>query len=199
MFRVFRGSAGRTFFAVKTCWRRGKDSNPRYRSEWRKSRPLRKLQGINLLSETERRVVLRRCGKPVRFPIQSKGEWLAILWLKVVSRTALKRPNWFARDCVPAAQSESEKYLRRMCSSKGEWLAIFRDSCPCFVTRLPPIDRQTSRFPSVELFPSRSSFAPIVYKRHLPQADFRLGYALPFRVAGAVPCGNNGAACGLTG
>jgi hypothetical protein len=25
--------------------------------------------------------------KPVPFPIQSKGEWLAMLWLKVVSTT----------------------------------------------------------------------------------------------------------------
>jgi len=44
----------------------------------------------------------------------SGGEWLAILWLKVVCTTPIKRPNWFGRDCVPAAQSESEKYLRRM-------------------------------------------------------------------------------------
>jgi hypothetical protein len=30
---------------------------------------------------------LRRWGKPVQFPVQSKGEWLAILRLKVVSTT----------------------------------------------------------------------------------------------------------------
>jgi hypothetical protein len=33
---------------------------------------------------------LRRWGKPVQFPVQSKGEWLAILRLKVVSTTPLK-------------------------------------------------------------------------------------------------------------
>jgi hypothetical protein len=48
----------------------------------------------------------------VQFPVQSKGEWLAILRLKVVSTTPLKRPNCFAPDCVRAAQSKSEKYLR---------------------------------------------------------------------------------------
>ena len=36
-----------TFSAVQTAWRREMDSNPRYRSEWRKSRRLRKLRGIN--------------------------------------------------------------------------------------------------------------------------------------------------------
>ena len=35
------------FSAVKTAWRSGKDSNPRYRSETCKSRRLRKLCGIN--------------------------------------------------------------------------------------------------------------------------------------------------------
>ena len=53
-----------------------------------------------------------------------KGEWLAILWLKVVLYDASQAPNWFTHDCVPAAQSESEKYLRRLCSSKGEGLGF---------------------------------------------------------------------------
>jgi len=70
--------------------------------------------------ETEGRMALRLCAQPLRFPVQSKGEWLAILWLKVVSTTPLKRPNWFARDCAPLVQSKSKKYLRTMCSSKGE-------------------------------------------------------------------------------
>jgi hypothetical protein len=39
----------------------------------------------------------------------SGGECLAILWLKVVFTTLLKRPDWFALDCAPAAQSESQK------------------------------------------------------------------------------------------
>jgi hypothetical protein len=40
------------------------------------------------------------------------------------NNTPLKPPNWFARDCAPTAQSKSKKYLRTMCSSRGEWLAI---------------------------------------------------------------------------
>jgi hypothetical protein len=35
----------------------------------------------------------------------TKGEWLAILRLKAVGPMPLKRQNWFARDCLPAAQS----------------------------------------------------------------------------------------------
>jgi hypothetical protein len=92
-----------------------------------------------LYPETEGQTPLRRWGKPVQFTVQSKGEWLAILRLKVVSTTPLKRPDCFAPDCVRAAQSKSEKHLRRMGSSKGEWPATFRDSCPCFVARLPSL------------------------------------------------------------
>lgn len=43
------------------------------------------------------------CGQPLRFPVQPKGEWLAILWLYLVSTTPFKPPNWLARDCVPEA------------------------------------------------------------------------------------------------
>ena len=60
--------------------------------------------------------MLRNFGKPVRFPARSKGEWLAILWLKVVRTGAFQLLKWFAGDCVPAAQSKSEKSLREVCS-----------------------------------------------------------------------------------
>ena len=73
---------------------------------------------------------VRRWGKPVQFPVQSTGEWLAILRLKVVSTTPLKRPDCFAPDCVRAEQSKSEKYLTRMSSSKGEWPTIFQRFVP---------------------------------------------------------------------
>jgi hypothetical protein len=56
------------------------------------------------------------CAQPVRVPVQSKGEWLAILWLKVVSTTPLKRPNWFARDCAPTVQSKSKKNISARCA-----------------------------------------------------------------------------------
>jgi hypothetical protein len=76
----------------------------------------------------------------VRFRYASRGETLAILWLEVVSTTPLKRRNWFARDCVPAGQSKSKKYLRRMCSSKGERLALSEDSCRAGKRQLPQAD-----------------------------------------------------------
>src|SRR5258706_14101509 len=47
----------------------------------------------------------------------SGNQYLAILWPKVLFTTPLKPTNWFACDCIPAAQSKREKYLRRMCSS----------------------------------------------------------------------------------
>src|SRR5882762_11592664 len=47
----------------------------------------------------------------------SGDQCLAILWPKVPLTTPLKRTNWFACDCIPAAQSKREKYLGRMCSS----------------------------------------------------------------------------------
>ena len=98
---------------------------------WRKSRRLRKLQGLNLLPVENGGVVLRHSGKSVRFAVRSKGEWLCD---SVAEKWSLQRPTscqiGSAHDCVPAAQSESEKYLRRMCLSKGEWLATFGDSCP---------------------------------------------------------------------
>ena len=50
---------------------------------------------------------LRRWGKPVQFPVQSKGEWLAILRLKAVSTTPLKRP-----DCLTRALSLEKVALR---------------------------------------------------------------------------------------
>jgi hypothetical protein len=54
MFRVFQGKRRRNFSAVQTAWRRGVDSNPRYRSEWRERRRLRKLQAISHLSGDKR-------------------------------------------------------------------------------------------------------------------------------------------------
>ena len=65
--------------ATQTVWRRGRDSNSRYRSEWRKSRRLRKLQGINLLSGDRGPDAVTALGQTVQFPVQSKREWLAIL------------------------------------------------------------------------------------------------------------------------
>jgi hypothetical protein len=35
-------------------------------------------------------------GKSVRFPVRAKGEWVAILWLKVVTLEAAKRSKWLA-------------------------------------------------------------------------------------------------------
>jgi hypothetical protein len=58
---------GPTFSAVQTAWRCGKDSNPRYSSEWRKSRRLRKLRGINWFRNSPADCLLpirhaKRCG-----------------------------------------------------------------------------------------------------------------------------------------
>jgi hypothetical protein len=73
------------FCAVQTAWRRGRDSNPRYRSETCKSRRLRKLRGIksfknSLRLPASRGVVANRWG------FEGIGRRiLAILWLKLVT------------------------------------------------------------------------------------------------------------------
>ena len=86
---------------------------------------------------------LRHWAKPVQFPVQSRGRMAGDSAAESGLYDAPKRPDCFAPDCVRAAQSKSEKYPRRMGSSKGEWPPIFRDSCPCFVARLPPLGSET--------------------------------------------------------
>src|ERR1700719_1916333 len=85
IFRIFRGKGRRDFSAVKTCWRRERDSNPQYRSEWRKSRRLRKLRGINWFKNSPADCLppirhAKRCG------FAKLLEALAIVWLKVIYR-----------------------------------------------------------------------------------------------------------------
>jgi len=55
-----------TFSAVQTAWRRERDSNPQYRSEWRESRRSRKLRGINWFKNSP-----ADCLLPVRHAKQS--------------------------------------------------------------------------------------------------------------------------------
>src|SRR5258706_8545766 len=95
MFRVFRDKRPRNFSAVQTAWRRGRHSNPRYRSETCKSRRVRKLHGIKSFRDSprlraSRAVVANRWG----FPKEFESESLAILWLKVVTSKLLNRPCW---------------------------------------------------------------------------------------------------------
>jgi hypothetical protein len=52
---------------------------------------------------------LWRWGKPVQSPVQSPGEWLAILRLKVVFTTPLKRPDCFALDCGASRTVQKRK------------------------------------------------------------------------------------------
>jgi hypothetical protein len=58
--------------------------------------------------------VAKQCG----FQARSKGEWLSILWLKVVSTTA--------RDGVPAAQLKRENVSVGCARQKGEMDGDFR-------------------------------------------------------------------------
>ena len=85
----------RIFSAVQTTWRRAKDSNSRYRSEWRKSRRLRKLRGINRFRDSPADCLLPiRRAKQCGFAETSWGEALAIVWLKVVSADASQAAKW---------------------------------------------------------------------------------------------------------
>src|ERR1700693_3403329 len=51
---VFLGKRRGNFSALQTAWRRGKDSNPRYRFETCKSRRVRKLHGIKSFKNSPR-------------------------------------------------------------------------------------------------------------------------------------------------
>ena len=127
--------------------------------------------------ETAGWVMLQLCGKLMRFADGSKGEWLAILWLKVASTTPHKRPNWFARDCVPAAQSKSEKYLRRICFVKKRRAGDFRRFSPM------PSDTTSATWLGNRRFTSVGLFSRCPSDRHTlrPDSEFvgRLSIKLP--------------------
>jgi hypothetical protein len=93
-----------TFSAIRTAWRSGVDSNPRYRSETCKSRRLRKLRGVNQFRNSPRLPAPSRHAKTVRFREGSRGEALAIVWLKVVAFRVPSK-HGFALDCLPSGQS----------------------------------------------------------------------------------------------
>ena len=109
IIRAFRGKYRRDFSALQTAWRRARDSNPRYKSETCRSRRLRKLQGINLLSGDRGPSGVASLGQTSPVSNTFERRMAGDLWLKVVSTTSLKRPKCFARDCVPTAQSKSKK------------------------------------------------------------------------------------------
>ena len=82
------------FSAVQTAWRRERDSNPRYRSEWRKSRRLRKLRGISWFEILQQTACSPFDTLNSRFRETSRGEAPAIVWLKVVSADASQAAKW---------------------------------------------------------------------------------------------------------
>ena len=141
IFRVFRREGRRNFSAVQTAWRSGKDSNPRYRSEWRKSRCLRKLQGINSLSGEpgpSGAAALWQtsavCGLIER---RMAGDAVAKSGLHETLRDQLgSRPT----ACLPRSPT-SKDILRARRSPRGEWMAISGDSWAAFLTRHWPQGR----------------------------------------------------------
>ena len=84
-----------------------------------KRRPVRNIQTILQHTRLLKRIAsARKSGRAVPFHVPPKGERLAIIGRKVASFGSLLRPNWFARDCVPAAQSKTEKSLRGMLAKR---------------------------------------------------------------------------------
>jgi hypothetical protein len=132
------------------------DSNSRYRSEWRASRRLRKLRGINLLSGDGGRDGLAllwqtKCG----FPVQSKGECQAILWLKVVTTSPLTRPNWFARDCAPTRSVQQPEISPQRVLVKRQLNEDFRRFLLVLCDAVSSFWLRNRRHPSVRLSCSR--------------------------------------------
>jgi hypothetical protein len=79
------------FSATQTVWRRGGDSNPRYRFEWRKSRRVRDLQVFHLFSGVGWLGRVTALWQTSAVPGLIKRRCLAILPLKLVSTAHLKR------------------------------------------------------------------------------------------------------------
>jgi hypothetical protein len=92
---------------------------------------------------------LRHWGKPVQFPVQTKGEWLAILRLKVVSTTPLERPDCFAPDCVRAAQSKCGKISPQDGLVKRRMAGDFQRFVPMLCSTTSATWFGNMRFPSV--------------------------------------------------
>src|SRR6266852_3040828 len=140
MFRVFLGKRRRIFSAVQTAWRREQDSNPRYRSETCKSRRLRRLRGINQFRVSPETACspfdALNSAVSTKFLRRSAGDCVA-------ESGHLRSPQKgqigsHVTACLPRSP-KSEKYLRRMCSSKGEWLAILGRFLPMLSDTTPPL------------------------------------------------------------
>jgi hypothetical protein len=92
---VFRRRASGNSLQIRLAWRRKKDSNPRYRSERCKSRRLRKLRGIRRFRNSPGLPAPHSARQTAQLREASRGEALAIVWLKVVTRKPVGWPNWF--------------------------------------------------------------------------------------------------------
>ena len=83
--RAFQAGRDRFSLAVQTAWPRGVDSAPRYSSEWRKSRRLRKLRGINQFRNSPETACSPLDTLISAVSRSSRGQALVIVWLKVVT------------------------------------------------------------------------------------------------------------------
>jgi len=88
----------------------------------------------------------KRCG----FSEASRGEALAIVWLKVVSADTSQGQVGFADDCVLAAQSKAKNLSAGRAPKKIKSMKIVENSCSCFLTQLLPLNqkRKTSKTPT---------------------------------------------------
>jgi len=107
------GEGRREFSAVQTAWRRGKDSNPRYRSETCKSRRVRKLHGIksfknSLRLPASRGVVANRSGLR-RSSKANPWRFCGLNWSPQGSEFDMVG---LVCDCLPSGQSQHRTFLR---------------------------------------------------------------------------------------
>jgi hypothetical protein len=128
------------FSAAQTVWRRDRDSNLHYPlCRVAKSRVCATCNGFCNIHVSSGELLEHPIWESSPFSYSDERRTPSDGRTENASFEAPSGPNWLARDCAPTAQSKGEKYLRRICSSKGKWMEISGDSCPCFVTRLPPL------------------------------------------------------------
>jgi hypothetical protein len=92
---------------------------------------------------------LWRWGKPVQSPVQSPGEWLAILRLKVVFTTPLKRPDCFALDCGASRTVQKRKISPQDELVKRRIAGDFQRFVPILCSTTSATWFGNMRFPSV--------------------------------------------------
>src|ERR1700722_4829045 len=129
IFRVFRGKSRRDFSAVRTCWRRGRDSNRRYSFE-----PLNSVVSVGCRKQNAAREFCTKI-RPSRFGVgpfsirHSIDSTERISGDRAAESGHFAKPDQvigFASDCPPSERSHGRIVLRAEGTTPGaDFLIMF--------------------------------------------------------------------------